>query len=224
MVKQKKIIAISMAAFITVSAISFIALSGCGSDKNAIMAQIADCKGTVKVNREAAVKGMNLKAKDIVEVEKDSFAQVKYLKEGYELMLYCTEKNKQSSKCEIQGPSDEGKTFMVNLMSGLLTFFVPPKDKRDSTLKITADDAIISIHQTKGKVDNTPENLTVALVDGKVSVNINGKDNFVSANQQLVLDKKNAGKPEVKPYDPRSKEESGFYFSGSGSQYIINDK
>jgi len=221
MLKPKMVI--MTAVLITIISVSYFTLCGCGGDKNAIVAKIADCKGTVTVNGQAASKEKDLKAKDIVEVGKDSFAHVKYLKEGYELMLYFTEKNKSNSKCEIQGPSDEGKTFVVNLMNGLLTFFVPPKDKRDSTLKITADDAIISIHQTKGKVDNSQDNLTVALVEGKVSVNIGGKDNFVLANQQFVLDKNNTGKAEVKPYNPNSANERNLYSSGGSAEIMINN-
>ncbi|HNY13876.1 MAG TPA: FecR domain-containing protein, partial [Candidatus Wallbacteria bacterium] len=198
--------------------------SGCGGDKNAAVAEIIDCKGDVKVNNAAGAKGNKLKNDDIVEVEKNSYAQIKYLKENYDFMIYCTEKSTRSSKCQIKSSRDSGKTFVFNLISGLLTFFVPPKEQRNATLQITADDAVISIHQTQGKVVNDENKLTVGLAEGEVAVNIDGKDTFVSAGEKLEWNKQKAQKPEVKPYDIYSKEEKSLYFKGGDSQIFMNLK
>lgn len=199
---------------------------GCGGgDKNATVAELTECKGKVSVNSTAASAGNKLKNDDIVEVEKNSYARIKYMKENYDFMLYCTEKNKKSSKCQIKSAKDGGKTFLMNLMGGLLTFFVPPEEKRDAKLQITADDAIISIHQTQGKVDNGDDTLTVALAEGKVSVAVNGNEIFVSAGEQLQLNKNKMEIPKVKPYDIYSKDEQPLYFKdGSGAQMFLNNK
>lgn len=165
------------------------------------LAVLAEMAGTVTVNAAPAKKDMALKGGDVVEAGKDSFARIRFLKDGHEITLYSVQGNAENAKCEIKAPGGEGKTFIVNFVGGLLTFFVPPKEKRDTTLEIDSGEAIVSIHQTEGKVVSDKDNLLVALRRGRVGVTIGGKENMVDAGRQLVWDKKKGGQPEIKAYD-----------------------
>lgn len=202
--------------------------TGCGGGAPAdgVLAVISESSGTFSVNSKPAKTGDALKAGDIVEVSgPGSFAVIKYKQDEYELMLYASKTGQQSSKCEIKPARGEGKTFVINLINGILTFFVPPADKRASSLEITADDAVVSIRQTKGKVESDGSKLVVALVNGKVNVNYKGKDAEVAAGQQLICDRTQPGKTEVKPYDFYDRAEQEYYYKGKvDNNPVINDK
>jgi len=201
--------------------------AGCGSTPaDGVLAVISESSGTFNINSKPAKNGDPLKAGDIVEVKgQGSFAVIKYKQDNYELMLFASKTGQQSSSCEIKPLKSESKTFVINLISGILTFFVPPADQRTSSLEITADDAVVSIRQTKGKVENDDSKLVVALVNGKVNVNYKGQDTEVPAGQQMVYDKAGAKKIEVKPYDFYDKVEQEYYYKGKvDNNPIINDK
>jgi hypothetical protein len=205
----------------------FIALNtGCGgAPADGVLAVISESSGTFTINAKPAKTGDELKAGDTVETGPDSYAVIKYKQDNYELMLFSSKTSQQNASCQIKPIKSESKTFVINLINGILTFFVPPADQRSSSLEITADDAVVSIRQTKGKVENDPSKLNVALVNGKVNVNYKGQDTAVEAGYQLFYDKIGAKKIEVKPYDFYDKAEQEFYYKGKvDNNPIINDK
>ncbi len=205
----------------------FFALNaGCGgAPADGVLAVISESSGTFTINSKPAKTGDELKAGDTVEAGPDSYAVIKYKQDNYELMLFSSKTSRQNASCQIKPIKSESKTFVINLINGILTFFVPPAEKRSSSLEITADDAVVSIRQTKGKVENDSSKFNVALVNGKVNVNYKGQDTAVEAGQQLFYDKTGAKKIEVKSYDFYDKTEQEYYYKGKvDNNPIINDK
>ncbi len=194
--------------------------TGCGSGQNssAALAKITEFSGSVTVNAVPAVKDQPLKENDTIEVGKDSMATIAYLHDNTKIHLFYSEKNSLNSKLVIKPLKNDGKTFVVNLVNGLMTFFVPPVENRTTNLEITADDAVVSIYQTMGKVENSSENITVALVRGKVGVAKGGKELMVEANQQWVFEKKASVEPEVKSYDSAGADDEKLYSRDKGTE------
>jgi len=202
-----------LAAVFIILSISALFWQGCScsGDKNSDIAEITSIEGEAKVNGQPAQKNQKLKADDIIEVDKNSVAKIKYVEEGYQFTLYSAD-NKSAAKLQIKSPSDDGKSFITNLIEGLITFFVPPKDQRSKLLKIQTDVAVVSIHQTKGKVLSTKEKYTAALAEGKIGVNISGTDYQIGAGQQINFDKIKKEKPAVSDYDFMSETEKKLYY------------
>ena len=222
---MNKNVLILILIIVAAAACFFAFRQGGGGSTDGVLASIAESSGTFSVNSKPAKIGYSLKAGDIVEVGPDSYALIKYKQDGYELMLFASKTSKENARCEIKPLKSESKTFVINLINGILTFFVPPADQRTSTLEITADDAVVSIRQTKGKVENSLSQLKVALVNGKVNVNYKGTDTEVAAGQQLFYDKAGAKKIEVKPYDFYDKTEQEYYYKGKvDNNPVVNDK
>lgn len=212
---------------LTCLTVGFIAFNtGCGgAPADGVIAVISESSGILTVNSKPAKIGAELKAGDTVETGPNSYAVIKYKQDNYELMLFSSKTSGQNASCQIKPIKSESKTFVINLINGILTFFVPPAENRSSSLEITADDAVVSIRQTKGKVENDSAKLNVALVNGKVNVNYKGVDTAVEAGQQLFYDKTGAKKIEVKPYDFYDKTEQEYYYKGKvDNNPIINDK
>ncbi len=205
---------------LSVLVLSAFLVSGCGSDQKGtgVLARLTEMTGQVTVNALAAVKDQELKENDVVEVGKDSMATVAFLHDNTQIHLFYSEKNGANSKLVLKPVTNSGKTFMVNLVNGLLTFFVPPVENRANNLEITADDAVVSIYQTKGKVENSADQITVALVQGKVGVKMAGAEMTVEANRQWVYEKAGKGAPEVKDYDSSAADDEKLYSRDKGTQ------
>ncbi len=204
-----------------VAAFMFVAffMVGCDSEQKSTsaLAKIEELTGQVTVNSAAASKDQKLKENDVVEVAKDSMATIAYLHDNTKINLFYSEKNAANSKLIIKPVKNSGKTFVVNLVNGLLTFFVPPVENRVGNFEITADDAVVSIYQTMGKVENSAAEISVALVRGKVGVSLAGKELTVEANQQWVYEKKAKSGPEVKAYDSSNADDEKLYSRDKGS-------
>jgi len=210
---SKKTAFVSVVVVAVIAGVFFFLKNAGGPGVAVDLAVLAEISGTVSVNLAPAKKDMFLKGGDIVEAGKDSFARIRFLKDSHEITLYSVAGNTGNSRCEIKPPGGEGKTFIVNLLSGLLTFFVPPKEKRDTTLEIDAGEAVVSIHQTEGKVLKNGDNLVVALRRGRVGVRLPGGENIVNANEQLVWSGKKDARAEIKAYDHVA--EINLYHKGS---------
>lgn len=205
--------------FVAFMLVAFFA-GGCGSEQKSTsaLAKILELTGQVTVNSAAASKNQQLKENDVVEVAKDSMATIAYLHDNTKINLFYSEKNAANSKLIIKPVKNSGKTFVVNLVGGLLTFFVPPAENRTSNFEITADDAVVSIYQTMGKVENSAGEISVALVRGKVGVSLGGKELAVEANQQWVYEKKAKSGPEVKDYDASNADDEKLYARDKGTE------
>ncbi|MEW6708684.1 MAG: FecR family protein [Candidatus Riflebacteria bacterium] len=205
--------------FVSIVILAFL-IVGCGSDQKASagLAKISEITGQVTVNSAAAVKDQQLKENDVVEVGKDSMATIAFLHDNTKVHLFYSEKNAANSKLVIKPVKNDGKTFVVNLLNGLLTFFVPPVENRQGNFEITADDAVVSIYQTMGKVENSPEQIAVALVRGKVGVSLGGSELKVEADQQWIYEKKTKAAPEVKAYDSANADDEKLYARDKGTE------
>ncbi len=214
---MKRMILFRCVAFCMLAA--FLMLTGCGSNPSSstTLAKIFELSGSVMVNSVPATKDQPLKENDTIEVGKDSMATIAYLHDNTKIHLFYSEKNSLNSKLVIKPLKNDGKTFVVNLLNGLMTFFVPPVENRATNLEITADDAVVSIYQTMGKVENSSEQITVALVRGKVGVSKGGKELVVEANQQWVFEKKSSNDPEVKEYDSTGSDDEKLYARDKGA-------
>ncbi|EKD83648.1 MAG: hypothetical protein ACD_39C00544G0002 [uncultured bacterium] len=190
-----------------------IGLTGCGAGagSSSALAKISDFTGAVTVNAVAAVKDQQLKENDVVEVGKDSMATISYLHDNSRVNLFYSEKNSGNSKLIIKPLKNDGKTFVVNLVGGLMTFFVPPVENRSSNFEITTDEVVVSIYQTMGRVENTTAEISVALVRGKVGISMAASKLSVEANQQWVYNKGTRAAPEIKPYDPANAADDKLY-------------
>jgi len=210
-VKNKNLlVGVIVGVFLVVALISF---TGCdaGAGSSSILAKITDFTGEVKVNSIAAVKDQQLKENDSVEVGKDSMATISYLHDNSKVNLFYSEKNSANSRLVIKPLKNDGKTFVVNLVSGLMTFFVPPVENRSSNFEITTDEVVVSIYQTMGRVENTKAEISVALVRGKVGVSLADSKLSVEANQQWVYNKETRTAPEIRPYDPANADDDKLY-------------
>ncbi len=215
---MKRHLMVAVSAGFLMLGVAMLCLTGCGgSGGSAALAKISDLTGQVTVNAAAAQKDQQLKVDDIVEVGKDSMATISYFRDNTRVHLFYSEKNAANSKLVIKPVKNDGKTFVVNLVSGLLTFFVPPVENRVGTFEITADEAVVSIYQTMGRVENTAGELSVALVRGKVGVSLAGSEVPVEANQQWVLTKGQQTKPEVKAYDALNAADEKLYSLDQGA-------
>lgn len=214
--KRNLLLQVVACLFLVFTGICFV---GCGSDGSAAatLAKITEFTGQVTVNKVAVIKDQQLKENDVVEVAKDSMATITYLRDNTRIHLFYSEKNAANSRLVIKPVKNDGKTFVVNLLGGLLTFFVPPAENRVGTYEITADEAVVSIYQTMGRVENTAEEISVALVRGKVGVKMGDSELSVEANQQWVYAKKTEAKPEVKPYDSGNAEDEKLYSRDKGA-------
>lgn len=191
------------------------AASGCGEKKVSVIASIIEIEGSALLNSKPAKVGDALSAGDALEVDGGSFAKIRYSEEKYEFCIYKTEGDQAHGKCVIKPISGDGKTFMCELVSGLLTFFVPPRENRDKRLEILSSEAIVAIHQTQGKVVSGEKEYVAALREGKISVIVKGETFEVSAGKQLYVDKKSGARPVIKDYDFMDSKENSLYSGGS---------
>ncbi len=199
--------------------LAILGFSGCsgGSDASTVLAKLTEFSGQVTVNSGAAQKDQQLKINDLIEVGRDSMATISYLRDNSKVHLFYSEKNAANTRLVIKPIKNDGKTFVVNLISGLMTFFVPPAENRVGTFEITADEAVVSIYQTMGKVENYGDAISVSLVRGKVGVAMGGSEMSVEANQQWVYSKKNQAKPEIKAYDALNTDDEKLYSRDKGT-------
>ncbi|MEZ7892526.1 MAG: hypothetical protein QMC67_12335 [Candidatus Wallbacteria bacterium] len=217
----------STSIFILISCLA-LTINGCGcggsenkaGGNNNIIAVISEAAGKIKVNSQDATVETELKDGDIVEAEKNSYAKIKYKQNQYELTIYNTGSTAQTSKLEIKALNKESKSFLVNLINGIMTFFVPKADHPGTNLAIATDEGIVSIHQTKGKVEYDGKIFTAALVEGKIKVKIANTDYDVNAGQQIISEK--GKKPEIKNYDFMSESEKKLYYPNDSNK--TNDR